>query len=88
MRATGTFSPVDLAGTEAAVSKALADAGLPPTAARAWMSSAAGRLDAQAEAQWTLDYDGELQVASFEVYLDGRMVFGLDDWLPLPRSTG
>ncbi len=89
MRATGTFSPADLAGTEAEVSKALAEAGLPPTAARAWMSSAAGRLDAHAEAgaRWTLDYDDELQVASFEVYLDGRMVFGLDDWLPLPTHT-
>lgn len=87
MRASGTFSPADLVGTEAAVAKALGDAGLPPTAARAWMSSAAGRLDAHAEAEWRLDYDDELQVASFEVYLDGRMVFGLDDWLPLPSHT-
>ena len=28
------------------------------------------------------DYDVELQVASFEVWLDGKLVFGLDDWLP------
>ncbi len=80
MHATGTFTPADLAGTEAQVAKALRDAGLPPTAARAWLSSAAGRLDAEAE--WSLDYDAELQVASFEVWRDGRMVFGLDDWLP------
>ena len=83
MRASGTFSPADLAGTEKQVSKALADAGLPPTAARAWLASASGRLEHDAE--WSLDYDDELQVASFEVWADGRLVFGLDDWLPLPR---
>ena len=83
MRASGTFSPGDLTGTEAELSKALADAGLPPTAARAWLSSAAGQLDA--EAQWSLDYDAELQVATFEVWLDGKVAFGLDDWLPSDR---
>ena len=85
MRASGTYSPADLAGTERAVGQALSEAGLPPGAARAWMASAAGRLDGEAE--WTLDYDGDLQVASFEVWRDGRMVFGLDDWLPLPDRT-
>jgi hypothetical protein len=80
MRASGTFFPADLGATEAEVSRALADAGLPVAAARAWLASAAGRL--QAVAQWSLDYDGELQVASFEVWKDGQLVFGLDDWLP------
>lgn len=80
MRASGTFSPADLAATEAQVSRALAEAGLPVTAARAWLASAAGRL--QSDAQWSLDYDGDLQVASFEVWKDGQLVFGLDDWLP------
>jgi hypothetical protein len=41
---------------------------------------AAGRFEQ--DAQWSLDYDVELQVASFEVWQDGKMVFGLDDWLP------
>ena len=82
MRASGTYSPSDPAGTEAQVSQALAAAGLPPGAARAWLSSAAGRLDR--EAQWAFDYDAALQVASFELWQDGRLVFGLDDWLPGP----
>ena len=80
MRASGTFTAADLGATEAQVSQALAEAGLPVTVARAWLSSAAGRL--QSDAQWSLDYDVELQVASFEVWKDGELVFGLDDWLP------
>ena len=86
MRASGTFSPGDLSGTEAQVAKALTEAGLPATVARAWLSSAAGRL--QSDAQWSLDYDADLQVASFEVWKDGQLVFGLDDWLPTPRPGG
>ena len=82
MRARGTYSPADPAATEAQVSQALLSAGLPPDAARSWLSSAEGRL--QGEAQWSLDYDAELQVASFELWKDGRLVFGLDDWLPTP----
>ena len=80
MRASGTFSPQDLGATEAQVARALTDAGLPPGVARTWLSSAAGRLEH--DAHWSLDYDVELQVASFEVWKDGKMVFGLDDWLP------
>lgn len=80
MRASGTFTPGDLPSTEKAVAAALSGAGLPPTAARAWLSSAAGRLEADAE--WSLDYDDELQVATFEVWKEGRLVFGLDDWMP------
>ena len=80
MRASGTFSPGDLSATEAQVARALTDAGLPAGVARSWLSSAAGRLEH--DAQWSLDYDVELQVASFEVWKDGKMVFGLDDWLP------
>ena len=80
MRASGTYSVADLIATEEQISRALKDAGLPPGAARGWISSAAGRLDA--DGQWSLDYDGELQVASFEVWKDGELLFGLDDWLP------
>lgn len=80
MRASGTFFPQDLGATEAQVARALAAAGLPAGAARTWLSSAAGRL--QHDAQWSLDYDVDLQVASFEVWKDGQLVFGLDDWLP------
>ena len=86
MRASGTFSPADLNGTEAQVSQALTEAGLPPTAARGWLSSAAGRL--RTDAQWSLDYDPELQVASFEVWKDGELLFGLDDWLPSSGPPG
>ena len=85
MHASGTFLPADLARTEREVADALDGAGLPGTAAKAWLASAAGRLDV--EAKWSLDYDDELQVASFEVWKDGKMVFGLDDWLPLPRTV-
>ena len=80
MRASGTFLPTDLVATEAQVAQALVAAGLPATAARSWLSSAAGRL--HTEAQWSLDYDSELQVASFEIWKDEHLVFGLDDWLP------
>lgn len=80
MRARGTFSPGDLPGTEQQLVAALRDAGLPPGQARAWLSSAASRTDVPAE--WSFDYDDDLQLASFEVWVDGRMVFGLDDWLP------
>ena len=80
MRASGTYSATDPRATEAQVSKALLDAGLPAGAARAWLASAAGRL--HTDAHWSLDYDVDLQVASFEVWQDGQLVFGLDDWLP------
>ena len=80
MRASGTFSPADLARTESQVARALTDAGLPAAPARGWLSSAAAIL--QAEAKWSLDYDAELQVATFEVWQEGELVFGLDDWLP------
>ena len=80
MRASGTYSATDPTATEAQVCKALQDAGLPAGAARAWLASAAGRL--QTDAHWSLDYDVDLQVASFEVWQDGELVFGLDDWLP------
>ena len=80
MRASGTFSPQDLSATEAQVALALTQAGLPSGVARSWLSSAAGRLEH--DAQWSLDYDVELQVASFEVWKDGKLVFGLDDLLP------
>ena len=80
MRASGTFTPRDLSATEAQVAQALTEAGLPAGAARSWLSSAAGRLEQ--DAQWSLDYDVDLQVASFEVWQDGKLVFGLDDWLP------
>ena len=80
MRASGTYSPANLAATEAEVSDALRSAGLPAGVARGWLSSASTRLNA--EAHWSLDYDADLQVASFEVWQDGRLVFGLDDWLP------
>jgi hypothetical protein len=80
MRASGTYSVMDLRATEEQVSRALLDAGLPADIARGWLSSASGRL--RDDAQWALDYDVDLQVASFEVWRDGRMLFGLDDWLP------
>ncbi len=80
MRASGEFSPRDLDATEAQIARALTDAGLPAGVARTWLSSAAGRLEQ--DAQWSLDYDVELQVASFEVWHNGKLVFGLDDWLP------
>ena len=80
MRASGTYSASNPSATEAQVSEALREAGLPIGAARAWLASAAGRL--QDDAHWSLDYDVDLQVASFEVWQDGRLVFGLDDWLP------
>ena len=80
MRASGTYSAADLHATEAQVSRALSEAGLPPGVARGWLSSASGRL--AGDGQWSLDYDAELQVASFEVWKDGQLLFGLDDWLP------
>ena len=80
MRASGIFSPQDLSATEAQVALALTQAGLPSGVARSWLSSAAGRLEH--DAQWSLDYDVDLQVASFEVWKDGELLFGLDDWLP------
>ena len=80
MCVSGTYDAGDPAGTEAQLSRALREAGLPPAVARGWLSSASGRL--AGDGQWSLDYDVELQVASFEVWADGRLVFGLDDWLP------
>lgn len=77
---TGAFRPDDLARTEREVQQALATLRLPASAARLWLSSAAGRLDCDAE--WALEYDADLELATFEVRLDERLVFGLDDWLP------
>ena len=81
---TGAFRPGDLASTEAEVQQALASLRLPASAARLWLSSAAGRLDCDAE--WALDYDVDLELATFEVRLDERLVFGLDDWLPQTQA--
>ena len=80
MRASGSYSAADPGATEAQVSRALREAGLPPEVGRGWLSSASGSL--ADDGQWSLDYDAELQVASFEVWKDGRLLFGLDDWLP------
>ena len=80
MQASGDYSAADLGATEAQLSQALQRAGLPGGVARSWLSSASCRL--QSDARWSLDYDVELQVASFEVWKDGKMLFGVDDWLP------
>jgi hypothetical protein len=80
MRASGTYSAADPSATEAQLARALSEAGLPAGVARGWLSSASSRLSE--DGQWSLDYDAELQVASFEVWQDGRLIFGLDDWLP------
>ena len=85
MRITGAYLPDDPTATEAGVRRALERLQLPPSAARLWLSSAAGRLDRPAE--WAVDYDPDLELATFEVLLDGRLVFGIDDLLPQVRST-
>lgn len=85
MRLSGTYLPDDPTATEAEVRRALAALHLPPSAARMWLSSAAGRLDERAE--WVLDYDADLELATFEVRVGERVVFGLDDWLPVVRAT-
>ena len=80
MRASGTYSASDPRATEEQLTRALREAGLPAGVARGWLSSASGRLDG--DGHWSLEYDAELQVASFEVWKDGQLLFGLDDWLP------
>jgi hypothetical protein len=87
VRIRGAYRPDDLPATEGEVKQALTELRLPPGAASLWLSSAAGRLDTQAE--WALDYDPELELATFEVRAGDRLVFGLDDWLPrLDGSAG
>lgn len=85
MRISGAYLPDDLMATEAGVRRALEQLRLPPSAARLWLSSAAGRLDRPA--QWALDYDPDLELASFEVLLEGQLVFGIDDLLPQVRTA-
>lgn len=85
MRITGDYLPDDLTRTERDVQRALESLRLPVSAARMWLSSAAGRLDRPA--RWALDYDPDLELATFEVQLGGRLVFGLDDWLPQVRTA-
>jgi hypothetical protein len=85
VRISGAYLPDDLTATEAGIRRALEQLRLPPSAARLWLSSAAGRLDQPAE--WLLDYDPDLELATFEVLLDSRLVFGIDDLLPQGRST-
>jgi hypothetical protein len=85
VRISGVYLPDDLTATEAAVRRALEQLRLPPSAARLWLSSAAGRLDRPAE--WALDYDPDLELATFEVLLDSRLVFGIDDLLPQVRPA-
>ena len=46
-----------------------------------WVSLAATRL-ATGSARWTLEYDPHLHLISFEVYADGRRVYGVDDMVP------
>lgn len=85
MRISGAYLPDDLTATEAEVRRALEALRLPASAARMWLSSAAGRLDRPAV--WALDYDVDLELATFEVLLDEQLVFGLDDWLPQLRAS-
>lgn len=85
MRISGAYQPDDLTATEAGVRRALEQLRLPASAARLWLSSAAGRLDRTAE--WAVDYDPDLELATFEVLLDGRLVFGIDDLLPQLRPA-
>lgn len=85
MRICGPYLPDDLTATETALRRALEQLRLPASAARLWLSSAAGRLDRAAE--WALDYDPDLELATFEVLIQGRLVFGIDDLLPQVSSA-
>lgn len=43
-----------------------------------WTSAAAGKVDRPA-ARWTLEYDPQLRLVSFEVWAGGVCVYGADD---------
>ena len=46
-----------------------------------WLRTAARSLGAGDEAQLVVEFDASAQLLSFDAWVDGRRVYGADDWL-------
>lgn len=46
-----------------------------------WLRSATERVAADAEARVTVDFDEDIHLLSFDVWVDGRRVYGADDFV-------
>jgi hypothetical protein len=81
VRATGTFHAADARATAQEVGSALSAWGVRTSAPAMWAASAAERVRDAEGAQWTVEWDEDLRLVSFEVWQAGHRLFGLDDWL-------
>ena len=81
MRATGTYDATDVRGTAQQVGTRLTAWGVTTSAPALWAASAAEHVRDATGAEWTVEWDEDLRLVSFEVWQAGRRLFGLDDWL-------
>ena len=68
-------------GTAEQVGSHLSGWGVATSAPALWAASAAAHVHDAEGAEWTVEWDEDLQLVSFEVWQAGRRLFGLDDWL-------
>ena len=78
VRATGPFDSTDPYAAALLVKAAAEGWGIGLPAVGPWTRVAAARLSGEL-AEWTLEYDPDLHLASFEVFYNGTCVFGSDD---------
>jgi hypothetical protein len=46
-----------------------------------WLQMAAGSLGTAEEAEVVVEFDPQARLLSFDAWVDGRRVYGADDWL-------
>lgn len=46
-----------------------------------WLRTAASSLGTADEAQLVVEFDPEARLLSFDAWVDGRRIYGADDWL-------
>ena len=78
MLAEGPFDPRNHELAVAAAKSAAAGWGVRVPAVGLW-TKAASQLVSSSTARWRLEYDPRMRLVSFEVWVDGRCVYGSDD---------
>ena len=80
MRTEGVFY-ADYEATAEAVAEAAQAWSLRVPAVRLWAQVARDMLPEAPSARWTLEFDPQMKLVSFDVWADGRRVYGADDFL-------
>lgn len=78
VRSEGPFQPDHRRAAVVAVKAAAAQWGIDVPAVGVW-TQAAAPLVTSGRARWRLEYDPRMKLVSFEVWADGRCVYGSDD---------